>query len=43
VRARTGRAAGKYSTRSAAYDLTRLRGKKPVRRVKRSRRYLSDA
>jgi hypothetical protein len=42
VRARTGWAATKYSARSAAYDLTKLRGKKLVHRVKRSRRYLSE-
>jgi hypothetical protein len=42
VRARTGWTAKRYSTRSAAYDLTKLRGKKLVHRVKHSRRYLSD-
>ena len=42
VRARTGWTEKKYSTRSAAYDLTKLRGKKLVHRVKHSRRYLSD-
>ena len=43
VRARTGWTTKKYSTRSAAYDLAKLRGKKLVRRVKRSRRYCTDA
>ena len=42
VRARTGWTAKKYSTRNAAYDLTKLRGKKLVHRVKHSRRYRSD-
>ncbi|MDP3894253.1 hypothetical protein, partial [Nocardioides sp.] len=42
VRARTGWTAKRYSTRSAAYDLTKLRGKKLVHRLKHSRRYLSD-
>ena len=42
VRARTGWTAKKYSTRNAAYDLSKLRGKKLVRRKDQSRRYLSD-
>src|SRR3990172_3273432 len=42
VRARTGWTPKRYSTRSAAYDLTKLRGKKLVHRLKHSRRYLSD-
>ena len=31
-----------YSSRNAAYDLAKLKGKKLVRRVKRSRRYKAD-
>ncbi len=42
VRARTGWTTKKYSTRSAAYDLLKLRGKKLVHRVKHSRRYCTD-
>ena len=42
VRERTGWGQRRYSTRQAAYDLAKLRGKKLVRRPPRSRRYLSD-
>jgi hypothetical protein len=42
LRARTGWTASAYSTRSAAYDLAKLRGKKLVHRVKHSRRYVAD-
>jgi hypothetical protein len=42
VRARTGWTTKKYSTRSAAYDLLKLRGKKLIHRVKHSRRYCTD-
>lgn len=42
VRARTGWSEKKYASRHAAYDLAKLRGKKLVRRCKRSRRHVSD-
>jgi hypothetical protein len=42
LRARTGWSAAHYSTRSAAYDLAKLRGKKLVRRDEHSRRYVAD-
>jgi hypothetical protein len=42
VRERTGWTDRKYSTRSAAYDLTKLRGKKLLHRAKHSRRYVAD-
>lgn len=42
LRARTGWGAAKYSPRQAAYDLAKLRGKSLVRRIERSRRYLTD-
>lgn len=40
MRARSGDAT--YSTRNAAYDLTKLRGKKLVQRRRKSRRYEAD-
>lgn len=43
VRARTGWSEKKYASRHAAYDLAKLRGKKLVRRCKRSRRYACDS
>ena len=42
VRARTRWGPKRYSTRQAAYDLAKLRGKKLVRRQDKSRRYVSD-
>jgi hypothetical protein len=42
VRERTGWTQKKYSTRSAAYDLAKLRGKKLLRRAEHSRRYVAD-
>ena len=42
VRERTGWTEKKYSTRSAAYDLAKLRGKKLLHRAKHSRRYVAD-
>jgi hypothetical protein len=42
VRQRTGWSATAYTTRSAAYDLAKLRGKKLVRRCRKSRRYAAD-
>jgi hypothetical protein len=42
VRERTGWSEKKYAARHAAYDLAKLRGKKLVRRCKRSRRYATD-
>jgi hypothetical protein len=42
VRERTGWTAKKYSSRSAAYDLAKLRGKKLLHRAEHSRRYVAD-
>lgn len=42
VRQRTGWSATAYTTRRAAYDLAKLRGKKLVRRCRKSRRYAAD-
>jgi len=42
VRARSGWGPKRYSTRQAAYDLAKLRGKKLARRKDKSRRYVSD-
>jgi len=42
VRERTGWSDRKYSTRSAAHDLAKLRGKKLLHRAKHSRRYVAD-
>ena len=39
VRQRAGRALKTYSSRNAAYDLAKLKGKKLVHRIKGSRRY----
>jgi hypothetical protein len=42
VQQRAGRSIKAYSSRNAAYDLAKLKGKKLVHRVKGSRRYKSD-
>jgi hypothetical protein len=42
VQQRAGRSLKAYSSRNAAYDLAKLKGKKLVRRVKGSRRYKAD-
>ena len=42
VRARSGWSADQYSTRNAAYDLAKLRGKMLVHPVEHSRRYRAD-
>jgi hypothetical protein len=42
VQQRAGRSAKAYSSRNAAYDLAKLKGKKLVHRVKGSRRYKAD-
>jgi hypothetical protein len=42
VRARARWSPAKYSARNAAYDLAKLRGKKLIRRRKRSRRYTAE-
>ncbi len=42
LRSRTGWTASEYSARNAAYDLAKLGGKKLVRRVKHSHRYVAD-
>ena len=42
VRERKGWSDRKYSERSAAYDLAKLRGKKLLHRAKHSRRYVAD-
>jgi hypothetical protein len=39
VRSQEGRSMARYSTRKAAYDLRKFRGKKLVRRIANSRRY----
>jgi hypothetical protein len=42
VQQRAGRSLNAYSSRNAAYDLAKLKGKKLVHRVKGSRRYKAD-
>lgn len=42
VRERTGWTAKKYATRSAAYDLAKLRGKELLHHAEHSRRYGAD-
>jgi hypothetical protein len=42
VRQRTGWTVKKYSSRSAAYDLAKLRGKELLHRPEHSRRYVAD-
>jgi len=42
IRARARWSPAKYSARNAAYDLAKLRGKKLIRRRKRSRRYTAE-
>jgi len=42
VRPRSGQDGNTYSTRNAAYDVTKMVGKKLLRRIDRSRRYAAD-